>query len=74
MFYDKPLIKFERILETYVSYAPRGWASFLMAMPLWLKQKLHLPNLIKKSLVTRAKYCFPSITNLTLLAPFPFAV
>lgn len=59
VFYDKPLIKFERILETYVSYAPRGWASFLMAMPLWLKQKLHLPNLIKKSLGYDGKILFP---------------
>jgi carbamoyltransferase len=59
VFYDKPLIKFERILETYVSYAPRGWASFLMAMPLWLKQKLHLPNLIKKSLDYEGKILFP---------------
>ncbi len=58
-FYDKPFIKFERILETYVSYSPRGWASFLMAMPLWLKQKLHLPNLIRKSLDYEGKLIFP---------------
>ncbi|MBI5250410.1 MAG: carbamoyltransferase [Desulfomonile tiedjei] len=58
-FYDKPFIKFERILETYVSYSPRGWASFLMAMPLWLKQKLHLPNLIRKSLNYEGKLLFP---------------
>ena len=50
VFYDKPFIKFERLLETYLSFAPRGWASFLMAMPLWLKQKLHLPTVIRKSL------------------------
>jgi carbamoyltransferase len=50
VFYDKPFIKFERILETYLSFAPRGWASFLMAMPLWLKQKLHIPKLIRKSI------------------------
>jgi carbamoyltransferase len=49
-FYDKSFIKFERLLETYVAYAPKGWASFLMAMPLWLKQKLHMPKLIRKSL------------------------
>ncbi len=59
VFYDKPFIKFERILETYVSYSPRGWASFLMAMPLWLKQKLHLPNLIRKSLNYEGKLLFP---------------
>lgn len=58
-FYDKPFIKFERILETYLSFAPRGWASFLMAMPLWLKQKLHIPSLIKKSLGYDGKVLFP---------------
>jgi len=50
VFYDKPFIKFERLLETYTSFAPRGLASFLMAMPLWLKQKLHIPDLIRKSM------------------------
>ncbi len=39
-FYDKPFIKFERLLETYFSYAPRGFQSFLAAMPIWLKEKL----------------------------------
>src|SRR4051812_17030061 len=38
-FYDKPLLKFERLLETYVSFAPKGVRSFLMAMPVWLKEK-----------------------------------
>jgi len=41
-FYDKPFLKFERILETYLAFAPRGFRSFLKAMPLWLRQKLHL--------------------------------
>jgi carbamoyltransferase len=58
-FYDKPFIKFERLLETYMAYAPRGWTSFLMAMPLWLKQKLHMPKLIKKSLGYEGKVIFP---------------
>ncbi len=58
-FYDKPFIKFERLLETYLSYAPRGWASFLLAMPLWLKQKLHLPSLIQKSMSYDGKILFP---------------
>ena len=40
-FYDKPLLKFDRILETYLSYAPAGFRLFLMGLPLWLKQKLH---------------------------------
>jgi carbamoyltransferase len=49
-FYDKPLVKFERILETYLAYAPRGIRSFLMAMPLWLKEKLWIPGLIRDAL------------------------
>lgn len=49
-FYDKPLLKFERILESYLYYAPRGVASFLKAMPLWLNQKLWIPDLIRKNL------------------------
>ena len=49
-FYDKPLLKFERLLETYLAYAPAGFRSFLKAMPLWLKQKLHLPREMSKSL------------------------
>lgn len=49
-FYDKPFLKFERLLETYLSYAPRGFRSFAKAMPLWLKQKLHLPREIRKGL------------------------
>ncbi len=59
VFYDKPFIKFERLLETYISFAPRGWASFLMAMPLWLKQKLHIPKLLQKSLGYDGKIVFP---------------
>jgi carbamoyltransferase len=50
VFYDKPLIKFERLLETYLSYAPRGLRSFLTAMPIWLKEKLFLKELLKKEL------------------------
>lgn len=51
-FYDKPLLKFERLLETYLSYAPRGFRSFLAAMPVWLKEKLYLKSLLKKELST----------------------
>lgn len=50
VFYDKPLQKFDRLLETYIAYAPSGFRSFMMAMPLWLKTKLHLPREIRKSL------------------------
>ena len=49
-FYDKPLLKFERLLETYLSYAPHGFQSFLQAMPLWLKQKLYLPREMHRGL------------------------
>ena len=50
VFYDKPLQKFDRLLETYLAFAPSGFKSFLMAMPLWLKTKLHLPREIRKAL------------------------
>ena len=52
VFYEKPLIKFERLLETYISFAPKGFKSFLMAMPVWLKEKLYLKSVLKKSLST----------------------
>jgi predicted NodU family carbamoyl transferase len=42
VFYDKPLIKFERLLETYVAFSPKGIKSFLAAMPVWLKEKMLL--------------------------------
>jgi carbamoyltransferase len=50
VFYEKPLIKFERLLETYISYAPRGFKQFFMGIPLWLRQKLHLPREMDKAL------------------------
>lgn len=50
IFYDKPLLKFERLLETYVSYAPRGLRSFIAAMPVWLKEKLYLKETLKREL------------------------
>jgi carbamoyltransferase len=50
VFYDKPLAKFDRILETYLTVAPRGLASFVTAMPLWLKEKLFLGQLLQKEL------------------------
>src|SRR5829696_2493597 len=45
-FYDKPFLKFERLLETYLAFAPKGFASFRMAMPLWLKEKLFQKSLL----------------------------
>lgn len=50
VFYDKPFLKFERLMETYLAYAPRGLRSFMMALPLWLSQKLFLPREIDKGL------------------------
>ena len=49
-FYDKPFLKFERLLETYLAFAPRGFASFRLAMPLWLREKLLLKTLLGKEL------------------------
>lgn len=45
-FYDKPFLKFERLLETYYAFAPRGWKSFLAAMPIWIKEKMLLKKLL----------------------------
>ena len=50
VFYDKPLVKFERLLETYLGFAPKGFSSFIQAMPVWLKEKLYLKSLLKKEL------------------------
>ena len=50
VFYDKPLLKFERLLETYLATAPRGFLSFLRAMPVWLKEKLYLKSVLRKEL------------------------
>ena len=49
-FYDKPFTKFERIVETYLAYAPRGLKSFLLALPLWLKEKLLMTDMIRNEL------------------------
>ena len=57
-FYDKPLLKFERLLETYLSFAPAGFRSFLAAMPLWLREKLYLPREMRKGLSGRYRKRF----------------
>lgn len=49
-FYDKPLAKFERLIETYLAFAPQGYFSFRQALPLWLKQKLHIPTEIQQAI------------------------
>lgn len=51
VFYDKPLVKFERLLETYLAFAPRGVQSFVAAMPVWLKEKLLLKDLLQKEFI-----------------------
>tara|TARA_Y100001958_G_C21245385_1_gene575056 strand:- start:2183 stop:4000 length:1818 start_codon:yes stop_codon:yes gene_type:complete len=58
-FYDKPFLKFERILETYLSYAPKGIGSFIKAMPLWIKRKLWIKNLIQDEFGFKGKVLFP---------------
>lgn len=60
VFYEKPLAKFDRLLETYLAWAPRGWRSFNMALPLWLKDKLQLRRTIAQALghPKRARYVF----------------
>jgi carbamoyltransferase len=52
VFYDKPFIKFERLMETYLTYSPRGFTSFRMALPLWLREKLFQKSLIAGELKT----------------------
>ncbi len=61
-FYDKPLLKFDRLLETWISFAPRGFKLFLMGMPLWLRQKLHTPRELDRGLRGGygGRYLFPS--------------
>ncbi len=54
VFYDKPLLKFERLLETYLSFAPSGFRSFVAAMPIWLKEKLYLKTVLKNELAQLA--------------------
>lgn len=58
-FYDKPFLKFERILETYLTYAPFGFKSFIKAIPLWLKQKLWIKNSIEEKIGYQGKIIFP---------------
>lgn len=59
IFYDKPLLKFERLLETYHAIAPQGLKSFLTAIPIWIKDKLFLRRLIRRELATLGKCSAP---------------
>src|SRR5262245_24674536 len=52
VFYDKPLIKFERLLETYVAFSPKGVKSFFASMPVWIKEKLLLKSILQNELVS----------------------
>ncbi|HEY7750822.1 MAG TPA: carbamoyltransferase [Ignavibacteriaceae bacterium] len=58
-FYDKPFLKFERLLETYITFAPVGIKSFIMAMPLWIREKLWMKEVLKKELGYEGKLIFP---------------
>lgn len=58
-YYDKPFLTFERILETYLSYAPIGIKSFVKALPLWIKKKIWMKEVIKKELKYEGKIIFP---------------
>jgi len=60
VFYEKPLLKFERLLETYLAYAPQGFRQFLAGLPVWLRQKLHLPREMDRALrhAYKGRYIF----------------
>ena len=58
VFYDKPFLKFNRLLETYIAHAPRGFRSFIMSMPVWLKEKLWLSDVIADELKYEGKILF----------------
>jgi carbamoyltransferase len=77
VYYDKPLLTFERLLETYIAFAPSGIRSYLAAMPVWLKQKLHVRREVRKALPTsKAKILFTEHHEAHAAAAFfpsPFA-
>lgn len=58
VFYDKPVLKFERLLETYLATAPQGFTSYAKALPLWLKHKLWIPDTIKSELGFKGEILF----------------
>ena len=62
-FYDKPFLKFDRLLSTYQSFAPQGFPLFLKVMPLWLKQKLHLKAMLQPSWTITGRCCSRSIAE-----------
>ena len=58
-FYEKPFLKFDRILHSYLAYAPSGLRSFLMAIPLWIRERIWMKELIRKELGCECKIIFP---------------
>jgi carbamoyltransferase len=66
VFYDKPLLKFERLLETYYAFSPKGILSFVKAIPVWLNEKLFLKKNIREGLKEVGNY---NVKNLNLLFP-----
>lgn len=68
VFYEKPFLKFERLLETYLSFAPRGFRSFSLAMPLWIREKLFLRRFLLKDLTDLADGSAPDLANRILFA------
>ena len=56
VFYDKPLLKFERLLDTYYGFAPKGLVSFIKAIPVWLKEKMFLKKIIREELAKVGEY------------------
>ena len=60
-FYDKPFLKFERLLETYLTFAPRGFKSFRKAMPVWMKEKLFQKTMLRKELEKTARAADPEV-------------
>ena len=76
-FYDKPFLKFERLLETYLAFAPRGFTSFRMAMPIWIGEKLFQKDMLRKELKaideklgSQKNFSSPSIISVTQRPPF----
>src|SRR5205085_10373871 len=58
-FYEKPFLKFDRILHSYLAYAPRGLKSFLMAIPLWIRERIWMKDLLARELGVERKIIFP---------------
>src|SRR6516225_1922355 len=78
VFYDKPFLKFERLLETYLAFVPRGFRSFRMALPVWIKEKLFQKRLLRQELERFArdydwKAGYSSASIIKAMRPPPFS-